>query len=399
MDENDSQNNNTFVVPEEPEKPDEKEETEISGHKKNKIDLKKIIRQFFANPKKRLIFIIAVGLVIIALFAYGLYSLSRDKSSDQNPPKENNTENNAPKVFVQAPLDGIMTDQEAANRHPLAVVIENHPDARPQAGLEQASIVYEAIAEGGITRFMTIFGTKSTDKVGPVRSARTFFIDWARGYDAYIAHVGGNIDALDQIKAEKVLDLDQFVYPNSYWRERSSGLATEHTMYASLPKLWEQASNNKYPTANNFNVFKFKDDDAQELLPASQKVNIDFSNNSYNVVFNYDKTINSYKRVLSGSTHIDQISKNQLAPKNLIVMTVSRKPVVTRINESGWEMITVGNGNAKIFVDGKVINGKWKKASKTDRELFYDQSDNEIVFNRGQFWIAVIPPEVAVTVE
>ncbi len=369
----------------------------------NKKKFKDRIKDFFANPKKRLIFIVSFGVLLLVLFGLGFYLLTNEDNKSILGNSTGKSKGNAKQEqAVPAVLDGVMTTSEAANRHPLAVIIENHPDSRPQAGLDKASIVYEAIVEGGITRFMAIFGTNEAEKVGPVRSARTFFVDWSRSYNAYLAHVGGNIDALDQIEAEKVLDLDQFAYSDPYWRERSVGIATEHTMYTGTPRLREQVQKNNYTTANNFNVFRFKDDpagDEKDVLPASQKVAVKFSSDQYNVEFSYDKATNSYKRALAGSPHVDQISKNQINPKNLIVMTVNRKPVTTRINESGYEMTTVGAGKAKIFIDGKTIDGSWKKTSKTDRELFYDANGQEITFNRGQFWIAVIPPDASVTVE
>ena len=142
-------------------------------------DIRKKIQAFFRNPKKRLIFIASIGLVIISSFGIGLYSLSYEKSVSEK--KESETEEALAEALYPAVLDGVMTDQESANRHPLGIIIENHPDARPQSGLDKASIVYEAIAEGGITRFLAIYGTYQAEKIGPVRSARTYYIDWAHG--------------------------------------------------------------------------------------------------------------------------------------------------------------------------------------------------------------------------
>ncbi|MFA5927343.1 MAG: DUF3048 domain-containing protein [Patescibacteria group bacterium] len=367
-------------------------------------ELKQKFRLMMTDPKKRLIFIISAGFVIIALVGTGLYFLTGNESglADKNKNKKTKDGQETENVATdQAPLDGIMTSSEAASRHPLAIVVENHPDARPQAGLDKASIVYETIAEGGITRFLAVFGTNEAEKVGPVRSARTYFVDWARGYDAYLGHVGGNIDALDQIKAEKVLDLDQFAYSSPYWRERSRNVSTEHTMFTSTPRLREQAEKNGYSKANNFTVYKFKDltDTEKQLLPEKQVFRIAFSSEQYEVAFEYDKASNSYKRHLAGAPHVDQLTKNQIIAKNVIVMTVDRKPTTTRINESGYDMSNVGSGPAKIFLDGKMIEGKWKKNSKTDREMFYDADGNEITFNRGQFWIAAVQPGASITIE
>lgn len=359
------------------------------------------ITEFFKNPKKRLIFIITLGAVLILIFGIGLYYMTHDKANSAAKTDEQAENSKDQAALYPAVLDGVMTDQASAERHPLAIIIENHPDARPQSGLSQASVVYEAIVEGGITRFMGIFGTNEVEKVGPVRSARTFFVDWAHGYNAYFAHVGGNIDALDKIPVDKILDLDQFQYSAPYWRERSTGVATEHTMYTSTVKLREQAEKNGYDKSNNFNILRFKDDPKEaeaDALPSNQTVAVNFSNPNYNVVFDYDKATNSYKRQLAGQSHTDRNTKNQINPKNVIVMTVSRQSATTRINEAGWKMDTVGSGKASIFLDGKEIKGTWKKNSASDRELFYDENNTEITFNRGQFWICVVPPDVKATV-
>jgi len=377
------------------------------------------IGEFFANPKKRLIFICIVGIITIGAFGTGLYFLTggRTPSTILSENKKDDKKTDQNKGLAEAPLDGLMVDPDSASRHPLGIIVENHTDARPQAGLDKASIVYEAIAEGGITRFLAIFGTHEAEKVGPVRSARTYFVDWIHGYDGYLAHVGGNMDALDKIKSEKILDLDQFSYSVPYHREYKDGLATEHTMYTSTAELRTQADKNGYPKANNFNVLHFKDDTiAQSALDSNdnedsntdadiaatpsdyrgdtQRISINFSQSSYNVYFEYDKKTNSYLRYLAGIPHKDQITKNQINPKNLIVMTMNRQATVTKINEPGWNMDTIGSGKAMIYLDGREIEGTWKKTSVSDREIFYDKDGNEITFNRGQFWIAVVHPDI-----
>jgi len=360
--------------------------------------------EFFKNPKKRLIFIITMGVILIALFALGFYFLTHEDYqifSDNNPliNEEEDTE-----TLYEAVLDGVMTDADSANKHPLAIMIENHTQARPQSGLIKASVVYEAMVEGGITRFMGVFGTNEAEVVGPVRSARPYYVDWAEGYDAYYAHVGGNATALDQIRADGVLDLNQFAYTAPYWRDRNLNVSSEHTVFTSTSKLRIQANENGYSTANNFNKYKFKDDPEEEsdeakTLPQSQKIIVDISSYNYNIYFEYNKENNSYKRFMANKTHNDRTSGDQITPKNIVIMTVSRTQHTTRINEHGWLMDDVGSGDATIFMDGKEIKGSWKKSSKSDREIFYDQDGKEVVFNRGQLWITVIPPDSSFSVE
>jgi len=294
------------------------------------------------------------------------------------------------------PLDGTEVEKSVANRHPLAIIIENHPEARPQAGLDKASIIYEAITEGGITRYLAVYGPRDADKVGPVRSLRTFFLDWACEYEAFLAHVGGNIDALDRIPVESVLDLDQFRYGDrAYWREPERGKAIEHTMYTSTPKLYQIAEKNNWDMKGNFESFHFLNSPSYQSEPGlNQKITIDFSSPSYKVSYEYNPTTNNYLRFLAGYPHKDALTGNQLAPTNLIIQSVERHPGLTRINEDSWTFETIGEGKAKIFYGGQEIEATWKKPDLKARTKFYDSSGEEIKFLPGQFWYEIVPPEV-----
>lgn len=377
----------------------EESKNDLTDKPKQKLPLRQRIKAFFKNPKKRLLFEIVSGLVLIALVGTGLYFMTKEKPVEN---KEVSTPKPVEPPKCQAPLDGLMVVCGTEANHPLGIIVENHQDARPQSGLDKASIVYEAIAEGGITRYLAVYGTNEAEKVGPVRSARTYFVDWIHGYNGYFAHVGGNIDALEKIHTDKILDLDQFRYSSSYWREKTAGLASEHTMYTSTIKLREQASKNKYDTANNFTTYKFKEDPVgaeKDALPASQKVNVNFGSTQYITSFVFDQTTNSYKRSINGKVDNDKVTKEQLNPKNIVVMTVKKSATVTKINEKGYNMTTIGEGVAKIYLDGKAITGTWKKNVADEREIFYDETGAEIIFNRGQFWISIIASDGSVTVE
>ncbi|TSC95795.1 MAG: Uncharacterized protein CEN88_431, partial [Candidatus Berkelbacteria bacterium Licking1014_2] len=271
-------------------------------------------------------------------------------------------------------------------------------------GLAQAQIIYEVIAEGGITRFMAIFSGKDADKIGPVRSARTFFLDWTLEYDAPLVHVGGNIDALDLIRQIGVKDLDQFRYgTQAYWREPQAGKASEHTMFASTKKLYALVKENGWETAD-FVKLELKEDapvvpGANGTVPASQKITVPFSSATYEVGWTYDSATNTYSRSLAGSPHKDAVSNEQLKAKNIIIQTVKRQPTLTRINETGWTMDTVGNGKAIIIQDGQKIEGTWKKEAQKARTRFYDGNNIEVKLNKGVTWYEIIPPEVTPAIE
>ncbi len=291
-------------------------------------------------------------------------------------------------------LDGTEVKSDLANRHPLAIIIENHPDSRPQFGLDKASLIYEAITEGGITRYMAVYGPREAEKVGPVRSLRTFFLDWAWEYNAFLAHVGGNIDALDRVPVEGALDLDQFgVGEKAYWRIPQAGKAIEHTMYTSTLKLYQVAEEKGFSLTADFDALDFLKNKKVEGA-SSQKITIDFSSASYKVSYQYDASSGTYLRSLGGFAHKDAATGNQLAPTNVIVQSVLRTHTPTRINEESWTFDTIGEGEALVFYGGKAIKATWRKQDLKSRTRFYDEDDNEIKFLPGQFWYEIVPPEV-----
>lgn len=346
--------------------------------------------------------VLGLSLLAAASVAYLRYFKKDEETGLINLIKTKKTE----PLFTNL-LDGRLVSKEASERHPLAVMIENHPDARPQIGLAEASIIYEAITEGGITRFMAIYGPSLPEKVGPVRSARTYFIDWLSEFNAYYAHVGGNLDALEKIQADGILDLDEFALgKTAYWREFQAGKATEHTMYASPEKLYAAAKVKGWSLKiDKLNAFKFKKtkttkdiSDTDSSLPTSTAgsadITIDFSSPTYQVVWRYDPTSNKYLRSMAGLPHKDQKTGDQLSAGNIIIQSVERWEALTRINENGWAMKTIGEGKAKVFTGGKEIEATWKKANRLGRTMFYDATGKEIEFTPGPFWYEIVPPDV-----
>ncbi len=317
------------------------------------------------------------------------------------------------------PLNGSMHTKNARDswekRRPLAVMIENHTEARPQSGLSTADVVYETVAEGGITRFMALFYCNLKDvQVGPVRSARTYFLDWLGEYNALYAHVGGAntpgpADALGQIIKYEVKDLNQFSigFP-VYWRDYQRlghPVATEHTMYSTTQKLWEIGAKRGWLSADsdgvkwsgNFIPWKFKNDNGGGTVT---KIRVPFweSQPGYDVEWNYDATSNTYKRKNGGENHNDLDNNTQLAPKAVVVQ-FERESNANDGYPGNVHLLygTVGSGKALIFEDGKVIEGKWTKVSRTKRTKYTDTSGKEIELNKGQIWIQTVPEGSKVT--
>lgn len=355
------------------------------------------------TPKgKKTLIIISIILVILIILSITLYNryykTNNNNETDNSTSIEIKKDDNKQKTTISE-LDGIEYPQDVANRNPIAIMVENHPDARPQAGLDKASIVYEAEAEGGITRFMAIFGPQDASKVGPVRSARTYYIDWALEYNAFYAHVGGSADGLALINQVAIKDINQFNYgTQAFWRETANNVATEHTMFTDTEKLRDIAISNDWETStSDFKTLKFKDEIDNSLRPESQQISISFSGPLYDIIWNYNKENNEYLRTMGGSAHNDRVNGEQLKAKNIIVQEVSRQLITNSGGKQVWQMDTVGEGNAKIYQDGTKIDATWKKDSREERTIFYNLNNEEIKFNPGTTWYEIVEPGSVVT--
>ncbi len=299
-------------------------------------------------------------------------------------------------------------------RRPLGVMIENHIEARPQVALGLADVVYEAVAEGGITRFLAVYYCVPDESltVGPVRSAREYFLKWVSEYGAspLYAHVGGAnmpgpADAIGQIKEygwEGYNDLNQFSigFP-TFWRDYSRGVATEHTMYADLQKLWDVAKKRGLTEVDKkgkkwdgaFAPWKFKDDPSQSERPASNSATFNYwEDEQFEVTWKYNPQTNRYDRVNGGKSHLDATSGEPLVASTVIIQYMEE----SRANDGYPGNVhllysTTGEGVVKILRDGKVIDGKWHKASREDRTRYKDKTGKEIELTRGPIWIHTLP--------
>jgi len=289
---------------------------------------------------------------------------------------------------VQA-INGLMVDPAQAQR-PFAIVVENHPRARPQSGLSQADVVYEALAEGGITRFLGIFQTQSVKNIGPVRSARTYFNDWAAELGAVYAHVGGNSDALANLRAgdyPALANADQFFNGRFFWRIKTR--FAPHNVYTSTSLLNSWVSANRISPDKSYQDYLFKAE-TPAAKPSATVINIKFSTPQYQVKYLYDRKTNSYKRYIAGKADIDAGNKKQIMPKNVLVQIVRNWPTQTDTFLS-IDMGTHESGDAFAFLDGTVTKGTWKYAG--GRTRFFDGNGKELALNPGQIFIEVVPPE------
>jgi hypothetical protein len=260
-------------------------------------------------------------------------------------------------------------------------MIENSPDARPQSALNQAGVVFEAVAEGGITRFLTLFQEAQPAYIGPVRSVRPYYLDWLQGFDASIVHAGGSADGLAKIRAEKIKDIDHGANGAAFMRVSSR--YAPHNLYTTMANLDGVSSKRGY-TTSTFEGFPRK---AEKPLAVQTAKGIDLTMSSYlyNVRYDYDSTTNSYKRSEGGKPHMDEKSGAQLSPKVAIamVMQYSQKGIYSIYN-------AVGTGKVYVFQDGGVTDGTWTKTGPKSQVTFKDAAGNPIKLNPGQTWITAV---------
>ncbi len=379
--------------------------------------------------KKIAFVVVFIMFIVSGVTTFSFFSAEKGQSFLSpiiyQPPKSENGSNNAvvnsePKT-EECPLNGQMLSRTEKNiwegQRPLGVMIENHKEARPQSGLSSADIVYEAVAEGGITRFLAIFYCQSASYVGPVRSARMYFIKFLEGYGQYplYAHVGGAntdgpADALGYISElgwSSYNDLNQFSVPFPYfWRdyERLKNVATEHTVYTSTKKLWQYAKDKRNLTNvddkgvrwdKGFLAWKFEDDAKPSDRGTVVKIDFGFWDNlasDFSVVWNYDNKTNSYKRTNGGAPHLDKNTGKQIEAKNIVVMFAKESPANDGY-EGGQHILykNVGSGEMLFFKNGQVIKGTWSKETEEDNIKFFDTNDKEISIVRGQVFIEMLP--------
>jgi len=333
---------------------------------------------------RKIIVASAISFLILAGFGLGIYFWYFKKPPTPAPAQEasqSSTTTVREEKRVPCPLCGELVSPDKLGRHILAVVIENHPDARPQSGLNQAEIVYEALTEGGITRFLAFYYCHEAEELGPVRSARTYFLDWLSPYQAAFAHAGGSAEALALIPQYHIRDLNHSA--NYFWRV--NWRQAPHNLYTNTKNLWAYALAKKY-SPPQFPTYSFKEDEPSSNPQASNIV-INYSNSNFVVKYHYEIATNRYLRFQGGRAFKDKLTGEQIAPKNIIVAFMQ----ITPKQGGGVTIKTSGSGKILAFLDGRVIAGTWQKKSREEKLFFYDQEGKEISFNRGSLWIEVVP--------
>lgn len=369
------------------------------GQGKNSGVPKATFKKFDKKGKFKLPFSPAVlGIFVAAILALGLfYFFGTSRSGDVINPGGSSPVEDAD-LLLQNPLTGVMYKESEAgpiNERPLAVMMNNHVDARPQSGLVDADLTYEIVAEGGITRLIPFYLSKTPKKIGPVRSTRDYYLVYVKELgDAMIMHIGWSPKALQAIQEWPVRSLGRG--NAQFWRDNPRNVAVEHTAYVDGEYLRELGKELGWEGRRDFVVWKFKDD-APSSSPTAKSISIDFwSRGDYSTIFKYDATNNSYLRFNgydSSGEPIptkDQESGEQVSVKTVIVQFATEN-AIPGDDSSRLSYELIGSGSGIVFMDGTATQVTWSKSDRDERTMFYDLNGEEIEFNRGKIWISIVP--------
>jgi hypothetical protein len=298
-----------------------------------------------------------------------------------------------------ADIDGVATQDELAHRLPMAIMIDDQPSARPQAGFNAASIVWQAPADGGQTRYMFVFQEGEAADIGPVRSGRPYFVRWATEYRGVFGHFGGDNETLTTTVPQlhsSFWDMDGLTGRGGCPYHRVSTRLAPHNAYTNTAELYRCAANLGYPEtfSDSAPTYTFVGDSPVAERPTSAWILLQYR--GIDVRYDFDAAADDYARSLDGQPHIDAGDNKRVRARNVAVLFQS----LTTYTEPGHVrpvLGSVGSGEALVFLEGRLITAKWEKKTDTSLTRFLDSAGQEIPFVRGQIFMQVVPIGTKVT--
>lgn len=302
-----------------------------------------------------------------------------------------------PTGWVYSDLDGAPAPPDKAHRLPMAVMIDDNAAARPQSGISSASIVIQAMADGGEDRYEMIFQENDASDIGPVRSARPYFVYWAAEYRALYGHFGGDAEA----RTVTIPAMAKYIYNEddlnggSCPYHRITTRPAPHNAYTNTADLIRCLKKRGYPTTyQKAPTRPFRDDSSWSTLPASQLIAISYRTGT--IRYQFDPTKDSYLRSINGVPEIDPANNQQVYARDIVVMFQSYA-IINGLDEMRPFVGNVGSGQAIVFEEGKAVTATWKKTSDTALTRFYDKSGKEISLVRGEIFLQSVPIGTSVT--
>ena len=301
---------------------------------------------------------------------------------------------------TEEPIKKLKIVDEDSKTRPIAVMINNNHVAWPHAGLNDAYLAYEILAEGGITRIMALFKDKDTEKIGSVRSARPYYLDYALENDAIYVHYGWSDKAKSDISSLGVDNINGLTASSVFWRDSSLNKATEHTVFTSMKKINEYSKEHGYDRDTDKDLLLNYSVDEIDLSKREDAIKADtvFMKYSYYTTtsYEYDSEKKVYKRYMSDTPHVDAVTGDQYTFKNIIIT-----PIETHTYDSygRLELDNIGSGEGYFITLGYAIPITWSKDSRSSQTVYKNMDGEEIKVNDGSTFIQITPPSEDIKIE
>jgi len=354
--------------------------------KPKKSLLKKEVIKAPKTKKDKLI----VSLMLVFILLSGILGYIWITTFDWSPVKVLNQEK-----YYSFELPIVTIVNENSNSRPIAVMINNHADARANhAGLQDAYMVYEIIVEGGLTRYMALFKDTNTARIGSVRSSRHYFLDYAMENDAIYTHFGWSPYAQSDITKYGINNVNGLVDGDAFWRDTTLNVSYEHTAFTSIEKILATAQSKGYRTTTDKSVVLsytalYNKIDTKEGAKVANTVVIPYS---YWVEdkYVYDATSKVYKRYVNDKEHTDAVTHKQYTTKNILVYQVANSTIAG--DPKGRQTLdNIGSGTGWYISNGYAVPITWQKDSRQSKTIYKYQNGEEIKFNNGNTWVQIEP--------
>lgn len=337
--------------------------------------------------------ILIIVLVILIIVAGGVlaYKIVQDKKETEPVTEENNV--------IVAPVEEKKVQIFQGNDRPIAVMIDNHNLAWPQGGLNQAYMVYEIIVEGGETRLMALFKGVDVEKIGPVRSARHYFIDYAMENDAIYTHFGQSPQAQSDLKKYSIDDINGIAEDGTtFWRVKDK--SAPHNAATSTEKLLQSAKNKKYrTTSSEESVLNYVTDEVN-LEEGQGAVSVTIPHSTLQVVkYFYNEENKVYQRYARNKEQTDWTTGEPVTTKNIIITFCDNYTLTDSENKGRQGLKNIGTFDGYYITNGKAIKIKCIKEDRQSQTKYEDLEGNEIKVNDGNTFVQICPTSADVVIE
>ena len=341
---------------------------------------------------------ILITVLVILIIAFGgimAYKITKDKKNNQTEETSANKEDNVLTAGVEEKKVKIFN----GNDRPIAVMIDNHNQAWPQAGLNKAYLVYEAIVEGGETRLMALFKGVTVDKIGPVRSSRHYLLDYAMENDAIYAHFGWSPQAQSDITKYSIDNINGITESEStFWRVKDK--AAPHNAVTSTEALLKASKSKGYKTTSDKKSVLNYTTDEVNLEDGQGATSVTIPHSTLQTVkYEYDEQNQVYKRYARKKAQTDWDTGNSITTKNIIITFCDNYTLPDSEDKGRQGLKNTGTFDGYYITNGKAIKIKCIKEARNTQTKYQDLQGNEIKVNDGNTWINICPKNAKVLID